>query len=86
MEYSAIVTFLLTVFGGVLLWILKTIFERMEKIEYRFLEIEKDMAKMKTNYMARFEEAREHRYNMHTELTAILNSIDKKIDVYIAKN
>jgi len=70
---------LLVGFSALIGWLVRRLFQKMDELEI-------DMKGFKQNYLDRFEKAREHRFEMETNLTAILNKIDKKLDVHIAKD
>jgi len=78
MESWNIIEFLLILLAGVMGWFLKNLNKRVT-------DIEKDMSEMKLNYIARFDDAKNHRYEMQSHIVETLNKIDKKLDVHIAK-
>ena len=78
MESWNIIEFLLILLAGVMGWFLKNLNKRVT-------DIEKDMSEMRLNYITRFDDAKDHRHEMQSNIVETLNKIDKKLDVHIAK-
>lgn len=79
MENVNLIEILLSILIAVIGWFLKNLNKRVS-------DMEKDVSDMKLNYIARFDEAKTHRYQMNNSVVEKLNAIDKKLDIHIAKN
>ena len=78
MDTTHIIEILISLLVMVIGWFVKTLHSRVD-------DIEKDMQIMKSNYIARFDDAKTHRYQMQNDVMETLNKIDKKLDVHIAR-
>ena len=81
-----IVVLVFTLFVSIIIYVLKMLFARMDKMDKEIELVEKDMRQMKSNYLDRFETAKDDRFEMKTVILETLNRIDKKLDVHIANN